>query len=159
MTIRYALSRTDILRSFFRSLKSSPKFLAVVLTYSVALGLLSMLARGDFSRPLTSSDILIGLAWTAVAFFFMPAWFLIRYKPEERTLTTSPEGITTEMGDRKATVPWSRIKQVQNTWRNVLIVGVTGNAIVIPSRAFQGPEQQAEFVAEIEAWRNANASG
>ena len=157
MTIRYSLTRTDILRSFFRSLKSSPRFLVTVVTYSVAFGLFSMLANGDFSRSLTVRDILIALAWTAAAFFFMPAWFLVRYKPEERTLTTSPEGITNEMGDRKATIPWNRIKQIRNSGRNVLIVGVTGNAIVIPRRAFQDRDQQAQFVAEIDDWRSYSA--
>ncbi|HTR38151.1 MAG TPA: YcxB family protein [Bryobacteraceae bacterium] len=157
MTIRYSLTRADILRSFFRGLKSSPRFLVTVVTYSVAFGLFSMLANGDFSRSLTVRDILIALAWTAAAFFFMPTWFLVRYKLEERTLTTSPEGITNEMGDRKATIPWSRIKEVTNTRRNVVIVGVTGNAIVIPSRAFRDHDQQAQFVKEIEDWRSYSA--
>jgi len=158
MTIQYSLTRADILRSFFRSLKSSPRFLVTVLGYSVAFGLFTMLARGDFSRSIAPDDLLIALAWTVAAFFFMPGYFLIRYKRELRVLTTSQEGITTEMGDRKATVSWSRIKQVRNTRRNVFLVGSSGNAIVIPSRAFQGPDQQAQFVAEIDVWRNANRS-
>jgi len=37
----------------------------------------------------------------------------------------------------------------------VLIVGTTGNAFLIPERAFSGPEQRAQFVREIKDWKKA----
>jgi hypothetical protein len=150
MTIKYALTRVEIVRTFFQGLGSSPRFLAMILIYSAALGVFTMATRGAFSRPLTSLDIIVALAWMAGAFVFMPLWPFVRGKTDVRTLTVSPEGISTEIGSTKGKVPWSKVKLITNTSRYVLIVGATGNAFFIPSRAFQGPDQQAQFTTQIE---------
>src|SRR5690348_7994404 len=155
MTIKYALTRAEIVRSFFQSLRSSPKFLAMILIYFAALGLLSLIARGALSRSLAPRDLIIASAWAAGVLVFMPLWLLIRGKTDERTLTVSPEGISTEIGSLKGQIPWSKIKLVTNTSRHVLIVGATVNAFFIPSRAFSGQDQQREFVSQIEQWRGA----
>lgn len=147
MTIKYALTRAEIARSFFRSLASSPKFLAMILIYSVALGIFSLVARGALSRSPTRQDGITALAWMVGAFVFMLAWLFIRGKTDERILTISPEGIATEIGALKGQLPWSKIKLVTETNRHVLIVGATGNAFFIPSRAFKAPGQQAEFAS------------
>ena len=94
------------------------------------------------------------------AFVFMPLWLFIRGKTDERMLTISPEGIATEIGSLKGQLPWSKIKLVTETSRHhVLIVGASGNAFFIPSRAFEAPGQQAEFMTQISRWRNAERSG
>ena len=159
MTIKYALTRAEIARSFFRSLASSPKFLAMILIYSVALGIFSLAARGALSRSLARQDVITALAWMVGAFLFMPLWLFIRGKTNERTLTISPEGIATAIGSLKGQLPWSKIKLVTETNRHVLIVGATGNAFFIPSRAFEAPGQQVEFMTQIGRWRNAERSG
>jgi hypothetical protein len=90
----------------------------------------------------------------AGAFGFMPLWLFIRGKTNVRTLTTAPEGISTEIGPLKGQTPWNKVKLVPDMGRHVLIVVATGNAYVIPSSAFEGPDQQAQFVAQIDHWRS-----
>ena len=157
MTIRYALTRAEIVRSFLQSVGNSPKVRAIILLYSAALGVLSLAVRGAFSRSISVLDATVALAWTAGAIVFKPLWLFIRAKTGERTLTVSPEGIATEIGRLKGEVPWSKVKLVTGMRRNVLIVGVTGSAFYIPSRAFSGPDQQALFMAQVNRWRNAHA--
>ena len=65
----------------------------------------------------------------------------------------SPQGISTEIGSRKGEVPWGKVRLVENAGRHVLIVGATGNAFLIPGRAFGGPEQQAQFVQEVNSFQ------
>ena len=154
MTIKYSLSRAEIVRPFFRSLGSSPRFLAIILVYSAGLGVVSLVMKGAFSRSLTSHDVIVALSWMAGALVFMPLFLYIRGKIDERTLTVSPEGISTEIGSLKGQIPWSKVKLVTEANQHVLIVGSTGNAFFIPGRAFQGPDQQSEFVAQIDHWRN-----
>jgi YcxB-like protein len=153
MTIQYALTRGEIVRSYFRSLGSSPKFLSMILIYSVGLGLLSLAISGAFSRSLTTGDAIGAVACAAGAFLFMPLWLFVRGKTDKRTFSISAQGISTEIGSRKGAVPWGKVRLVENAGRHVLIVGATGNAFLIPTRAFNGPEQQAQFVQEIANWR------
>jgi len=121
----------------------------MILIYSVALGIFSLVARGGLSRSPTRQDVITAFAWMVGAFVFMPVWLFIRGKTDERILTISPEGIATEIGTLKGQLPWSKIKLVTETNRHVLIVGATGNAFFIPSRAFKAPGQQAEFMTQI----------
>jgi hypothetical protein len=155
MTIKYALTRIEILRSFLRSLQSSPKFLAMILIYLAALNLFTLATRGAFSRSLTGRDVTVALAWMAGALIFMLLWLFTRGKTDERTLTVSTDGISTQIGSLRGQIPWSKVKLVAQTSRQVLIVGATGNAFFMPSRAFQGPNQQTEFMTQIDHWRHA----
>ncbi len=155
MTIKYRLTRVEIVRSYLRSLGSSPKFLMRIVIYSAAVGVFALATGGALSRPLTLHDAVVALAWAGGVFVFMPLWLFIRGKTDERTLTISPEGISTEIGSRKGQIPWTKVKVVATTSAHVLIVGATGNAFFIPGRAFQGLDQQAQFVQQIDHWRTA----
>ena len=153
MTIRYALTRAEILRAHLRSLSSSPAFLAMNLIYSCAVGLLLLAMSGAFSRSLTVRDGITALAWSAVAFVFVALWQFVRGKTDGRTLTVSDQGILTEIGSLKGQVPWTKVRQVTDAGQYVVIVGAAGNALFIPARAFSGPDQQAQFITQIEEWR------
>jgi hypothetical protein len=153
MTIKYRLTRAEIVQSFFRSLGSSPRFLAIILIYAAALGVFSLVTRGAFSRSATTRDAIVAISWTAGALVFMPLWLYIRGKTDERTLTISGDGISTEIGSLRGQIPWSKVKLVNDTGSHVLIVGATGNAFLIPGRAFQGPDQRSEFLTQIDCLR------
>src|SRR5579862_2744625 len=155
MTIKYRLTRVEIVRFYFQSLGRSPKFLTMILIYSAALGVFSIGIRGAFSRPLGLRDVIAFLGWMVGAFLFMPLWLFIRGKTSQRTLTLSAEGISTQIGSLKGKIPWGKVKLVTEASRHVLIVRASGNAFSIPSRAFQGPEEQAQIIAQIDHWRNA----
>lgn len=154
MTIKYALTRKEIVQSYFRSLGSSRKFLAMILIYSAALGLFPLIFSGAFSRRLQVHDLFVTVAWMVGAFAFMPMWLFLRGKTSERTLTVSPDGISTQIGSLKGQVPWSKVRLVADASNHVLIVGATGNAFFIPGRAFQGPEHKAQFIERIMSWRS-----
>jgi hypothetical protein len=157
MTIKYALTRAEIARSFALSLRRSPRFLGTILIYSAALGVFSLATSRAFSRPLTVRDVTVFLAWMAGAFVCFPLWLFIRGKTDQRTLTISPEGISTEIGSLKGHVPWTKVKIVSDVGAHVLIVGSSGNSFFIPGRAFQLPDQQAQFITKIAQWRSAKA--
>jgi len=159
MTIQYALTRTEIATGFFRSVRTSPKFLVTVCCYAACCSGLFLAASGSFSRPFEPQDAFKAV-FAAVAFFlFMPAYLFLRGKTSLRTLAISPEGISTEIGKMKAQRPWSYVKTVSETDGHVLIASAIGNAFFIPNRAFSNPEQKTEFVAKIKAWKSAEASG
>ena len=154
MTIKYTLTRTELVRSYLQSMAGSARFRRTILIYSAAVGVFSLVVRGVLYRAVTSRDILAALAWMAGVFVFMPLWLFLRGKTAKRTLTVSAEGISTQIGSHKGDIPWSNVKVVADVSRHVLIiVGATGNAFLIPNRAFQGPDQRAQFLTQIDSWR------
>jgi hypothetical protein len=155
VTIKYALTRAEIVRTFLTSLGRSPKFLAIILIYAVGLGWLVLAMRGALSRSLTLHDFIVAILWVIGALLFMPLWLFIRGKTDERTVTVSPEGIDTTIGRLNGKVPWKKVKLVTDTSEHVVIVGTTGDAFFIPNRAFPEPGQRAEFILLINQWRNA----
>jgi len=148
VTIKYALTRTEIVRSYFRSLASSPRFVTIIAVYSIAVGLFPLMLSGALSRGVGTHDLMAAFAWMAGAFAFMPFWLFLRGKTSERSLTVSKSGISTQIGSVKGEVPWSKVKLVADAGEHVLIVGRTGNAFVIPARAFQGSEHKAQFIEQ-----------
>jgi hypothetical protein len=85
---------------------------------------------------------------------FLPVMLFIRGKTSKRSLTVSSEGMSTEIGSIKGQIPWHKVKVIVGTDRYVLVSRANGNAFFIPSRAFSGPEHQAEFVTKIQGWVN-----
>jgi hypothetical protein len=87
------------------------------------------------------------------AFIFMLLWLFIRAKRALRTLTIAPSGISTQIGRLKGDVPWDKVKAVTDAGSYVVITRANGNSFLIPKRAFAGPDQEAQFLRDIEAWR------
>jgi hypothetical protein len=77
----------------------------------------------------------------------------IRGKTEERSLSVSEEGISTEIGTIKGQVRWNKVKVIKDAGQYVLIERTNGNAFSIPNRAFSGPEQKHQFITQISSWR------
>ncbi len=153
MTIKYALTRAEIVRFFLLALSKSPRLLIVVLIASLWPGLVFLGTIGALSRSLTVTDARVAFECTIGAFCFIVLWIYLRGKTDERTLSVSEPGISTAIGSLTGQVPWKKVRTVSGMGRYVLIVRSNGNAFFIPSRAFSGPDQQAEFIAECSRWR------
>jgi YcxB-like protein len=154
MTIEYALTRIEIVQGFFRSLVSSRRYLATVVFYALVMSGVVLVSRGAFSRSLTLKDAVTAAVAAGGFMIFLPAMLFIRGKTAKRSLTVSSEGMSTEIGSLKAQIPWRKVKVIVGTDRYVLVSRANGNAFFIPSRAFSGPEHQAEFVTKIRDWAN-----
>ncbi len=155
MTIEYALTRVEIVRGFFRSLGSSPRYLVTVLCYALVMSGIVLVGTGAFSRSLTLRDAVTAVLTAGGFMLFLPVMLFIRGKTSNRSLTVSAEGISTEIGSLKAQIPWRKVKVILETDRYVLVSRASGNAFFIPSRAFSGPEQKAAFVTKIKHWARA----
>jgi hypothetical protein len=156
MTIHYALTRAEIAEFFLRSLGKSPRLLAIVFLFSCWPAFVWLSANRAFSRPFTAKDAGIACEWACGGFGLFVFFIYLRGKTAERTLTTSELGISTQIGSLKAEIPWTKVKTIQDTDPYVLIVRSNGNAFFIPNRAFNGPDQKAEFIVETRRWRKSS---
>jgi hypothetical protein len=152
MTIRYALTRAEVVRAFFVGIGISPRIRTVVLIFALLPALLSLEATFSLSRTVRATDVVFALMWTVIVCCGVFALVYFRAKTAERTLSISEWGISTEIGALKGERPWNKIKQVETTASYILIVGASGNSFFIPSRAFSGSDQRNQFLSEVARW-------
>jgi hypothetical protein len=155
-SVQYALTRSEVLRSFLRSLAESPRYRGTIILYSVVVGASTLLIRATPLRSVTVKDAIAALATAAGVLVFIALWVFIRAKTSQRTLTISQDGISTEIGRLKGQIPWNRVKIVKETPQFVLISRTNGNAFFIPHRAFSGIEHQRGFVTALKDWMQAH---
>jgi hypothetical protein len=151
MTIRYKLKREDIWRTYWRQWRHSWKLKAaqVAIAASVFYMAVTQLAgRGPVQVRHVSLSVLITLA----ALVFLPVYPLIRFKPQERSLTIGPEGITTTIGTLSGDVPWRKVDSVAAENDRIYIVGKNQNAFAVPDHAFSTREERAEFLQLAQGW-------
>jgi len=153
MTIKYALTRIEVVEFFLQGMVKSPRYLATILILLLWPAVIYLLVRGALSRTLTVIDLMTSLEWTFGFFCFMLVWIFIRAKTDERTLSVSESGISTTIGRLGGRVQWNKIKTISDMGRYVLIARTAGNAFFIPNRAFTGPDHRAEFIAQIRLWK------
>jgi hypothetical protein len=147
VTIEYSLTKGEIVRSYFRGLISSPRFLFTIVVQSIWIGLVGLVVSGVFTRKITWRDGLTVVAWASGYLVFLPCWLFIRGKTGKRTLTISPAGIDTQIGTQAGTIPWSKVRLVKDAGDLVLIARAGGNSFLIPDRAFSGNENRRQFLA------------
>jgi hypothetical protein len=154
ISIRYRLSKIEILRSYLHALKHSPRLLLIVLTYCAATGVFVSALRGSFAGPSAIALVVEVFVVALIVFSFSLFLVFALGKTAERILTVSQDGITTQIGSLKGKISWSKVKSVSKVGSEILIVGASGNAFFIPDRAFLGSEHVAEFLHEVARWRS-----
>jgi hypothetical protein len=153
VTVEYSLNKSEIVRSFFQGLHSSPKFLATIIIQALFAGLAYLVVSGTFARTLTWRDCLIALGWALGLLAFLPCWLLLRGKTTTRTLTISPGGIDTQIGQQRGTIPWQSVRLIKDAGNGIFIARANGNFFCIPNRAFSGRDDRSRFLAEVQLLR------
>lgn len=152
MTVKYALSRAEIVRVFFAGLAQSPTILALVLLFTLLPAAVSLATALTSNRTTVARNVLVAVAWAIGMFCFVIAMVFVRGKTAERTLSVSEHGISTQIGSIDAEVPWAKVKEVKDSGSYILIVGRSGNSFFVPSRAFSGAAERNQFLSEIRRW-------
>jgi hypothetical protein len=152
MTIKYTLTRAEIVRVFLVGLGRSPRILTVVLILASIPASVSLITAGVLSQGFNFRNVMTGLIWLIIGFCSVVGIVFARAKTEERTLSVSQSGISTQIGSIRGERPWSKVQEIKISGSYILIVGTTGNSFFIPARAFSGSNQRDEFVSEVKNW-------
>ena len=83
---------------------------------------------------------------------------LLKFKPQERTLSIDEQGITTTIGDISKSLPWKDIANVSVNQDNLIIQNRNLNAFIIPQRAFETDEARQGFANFVNTHVQANGS-
>jgi hypothetical protein len=158
LSVEYALTRGELIRSYLRSLAESAKFRRTIVLYSIGFGVFNLLLNAILARSIAPRDVIGAVACAVGLFVFFPVLIVIFAKTARRTLAISPEGVSTEIGRRAGKIPWNKISNLTETPAFVLIARTSGNAFFVPDRAFSGAEHRQHFVTEIRRWMSANSA-
>ena len=152
MILTYSSSRASIATWYWRSLRRNPRHLISWLIIMAAAFLLarsvsSAVGMAPGRQVVVEVFAVIG---TALALALYPQ---LRFKPQVRTLSLLPEGITTSLGAREETYSWRDVGRVTTEGGSVIITFRNLNAFIVPPQAFGGDTTPESVAAACEAWR------
>jgi hypothetical protein len=147
-TVRYASSRAEIWRWYWRAL-ARPKGLW---RYHILISLLSAIAvtarekQSSFQAGHFSLIFVITMLGCVVLLPLSPQ---IRFKPAVRTLKIDEKGFETVIGHRSGARSWKDVRSVEESDGAIVITGINNNAFIVPSRAFASEQERLEFYEAV----------
>lgn len=146
ITLTYTSTRGEISQWYWRKWKRGYWIVHLILfliVSSFATGLFTPFVPVDFIY-----SALVGLA----AVLVLVAFPQLSFKSQARTLTINGEGIKTTIGGRSGAVPWVDIKSIEYTRDEAYLIKRSGNAFIVPRRAFSSSDEQNNFIQTAIKW-------
>ncbi len=156
MTIEYSSSRREIAVWYWYSLRHNRRHLRAWILGLLAVGLLVFLSERQSGTTSVPNAIGISLIAAVGLAVFLVLYPQLRFKPQVRTLTIAPDGISTTIRGRSKSYRWSEVASVTEEGDHVYIGFANINAFVVPSRAFSSAEHRQDFVHQCRRWHEAS---
>lgn len=153
-SLRYGSSRADVWRWYWRAWRAKywwwHLLMAAVITWE-------SLAIQDSHVQL--STFLLRFLWvTPTLVALLAAWPQVAFKSQERLLEVGPEGWFTRIAKKSGSRTWRMVGSIQDNDEIISIVSTSGNALLIPKRAFQDEVSREAFLADIRRWKDSCTS-
>jgi hypothetical protein len=147
-TLRYRSSRAEVWCAYWRLWQARLWYVHAIFAVAVAFGLSrTEVLRGDIYGWVTAAFV----AFILILVISVSASQLL-FKSAERTLEVGPDGWSTQIGKKKGSRKWSELAPVREENGIVIIAGKSGNALLIPSRAFESEAQRKAFMNDVSQW-------
>ena len=117
MTVEYALSRTEVMKGYFYSLKYAASFRWRLILVALGFGPLVLGERRLGSDGLRASDARMSLLWSIGLLVLMPLWLALRLKRHTRRLELTSEGVVLVVGNQTKRLSWSVLLEVADSRR------------------------------------------
>lgn len=157
-TVEYASSREEVWRAYWRTWAKPAGLWRVHL--AIALGIAAgseILLHGSDWRAWRVAVTAAVAGLGCIVLF--PLWPQLRFKSATRVLTIDKDGFKTTIGARSAERSWQEVAAVEDTRQEILIVVKTGNAMVVPRRAFSDPDTRRRFLDDARNWHSLATRG
>lgn len=157
MTVTYALRRRDVWNAYWFTwrtgwtLKLSQLFIVGCIFFVVV-------SRRAVGRPPNRADVVVAAIWAIPVLLFLPIYPLLRFKSQMRTLTISPQGIHTQIGNLSREISWRAIGRMRREGDRLYIVGKTGNSFAVPDHAFSSTLDRDAFETAAREWWKTSAA-
>jgi hypothetical protein len=147
-SLRYRLSRFEVWRWYWAAWRARLWRFHILAAVILAIVLPDILGI----RFVISSYILCFFAALPVVTLLLALWPQVMFKSKERTLLVGPEGWVTKIGNKSGSRRWTEIASVHEAKDSVVITSTTGNALIVPARAFANESLKAQFVKDSQDW-------
>jgi hypothetical protein len=155
ITVRYASSRAEVWRAYWRSWARARGLWRTHVAFGVIGGALLASLLGGFGVVVLVECCAAVFAACLLLFPLAPQF---KFKPAERELTISADGWKTAIGALSGSRRWIEVRSVHDTGETIEIIGVNGNILIVPHRAFGDPQARAAFVQAATRWHAAASS-
>jgi len=149
MTIRYSSSRKEVNQWYWKKWREKLWFyhaLLFVLTVTISMG-------GLHAR--SASDVLRGVSVGLLVLLVLVVFPQVMFKPKERTLSANENGIDTEIGKIRRHIGWNEISKIEDVSDVIVITRKrSGNAFIVPKRAFESPQEREAFYKAVKDWQS-----
>jgi hypothetical protein len=161
MVIEYFPPRKNPFQAFLLSLRSSGKArLWLILAILVLEGFYFYNVLAISQRSIQLYDLVIALGIVIVFPGYIYLMFALRMRGQKRTISISPEGLFTVIGNRSFQIPWNEISSIQTGQELVTISGTSGDELYIPRAAFHDSQQRSDFIRMVSGYiHDAAANG
>jgi hypothetical protein len=152
-TLSYRSSRSEVWRFYWAAWRARLWPVHLVLAAVLAFLLTDVLA------PLAiSSYVLYFFGFLPAVTLFFALWPQLMFKGGERTLLVGPDGWSTMIGSKSGSRRWAEVASIREAKGSVVITSATGNALIVPARAFVDEAFKSRFVKDAQAWHRAHAA-
>jgi hypothetical protein len=149
--LRYRSSRGEVWRWYWRQWKN--KFWKLHLAWALAMTwLLSTMLLSIASPGAVLLSFLMSMALVVGVMACVPQ---VLFKRRERLLKVDARGWYSEIGNASGSRSWTEVASIQGRGGTVAIVGINGNAMIVPRRAFDDAAHQEQFLNHALAWHAA----
>jgi PHD/YefM family antitoxin component YafN of YafNO toxin-antitoxin module len=144
--LEYSSRRREVMKLYWRSWREN--LWKVHARAFLAVGGALLLILRLIGLP-TATAVAVALVGGLVSIAWLPLFPLWKFKPQRRTLTVDDDGLRTTVGNQSGEVAWSDFASVTQDGENVVLTRKSGNAFVVPPRAFESAALREEFLAFV----------
>jgi hypothetical protein len=145
--LEYSSRRREVMKFYWRSWRRGLWKIQARTFLVVAAALLIVLRLAGQSMAAASAAALLG---GLVSIAWLPLFPLWKFKPQRRTLTVDDDGLRTAIGTQSGEVQWSDFASVTEDGGNIVLTRKSGNAFVVPPRAFESAAMRGDFLAFVQ---------
>lgn len=144
LRVEYASERREIWTWYWREWRKGLWKVHLGTFLAVSVLIASYLTR---NTSVTLAPVLVALVCGLLSVAWMPAYPILMFAPEVRSVEIDQDGISTTIGDQSFRRPWEEIQSISQEDGYIILMGRKGSAFLIPPRAFETPDDQQRFLS------------
>ncbi|RUL75924.1 hypothetical protein EKH80_09360 [Dyella choica] len=153
-SLRYRSSRMEVWRWYWRAWLARYGWWHLLIAAAVTW--LTLANSGARFGPAEYSLRFVWIAPLVIA--LMAAWPQLAFKSQEPVLEVGPEGWSSRIAGKVGSRAWKMVASIQSNHEIIALVSDSGNALLIPRRAFQSESSREAFLSDIRRWHAAKVS-
>jgi hypothetical protein len=144
LKVEYASERREIWRWYWRNWRKDIWKIHLSMFLLVSGVVAFFLTR---NAGLWLPSMLLAAACGFLSIAWMPAYPILMFSPEKRSVEIDEDGISTTVREDRFRRSWGDIRSISQEDGYIVLMGQKGSAFLIPPRAFQSEDEKQRFLS------------